>query len=160
MKTNSSVQPIGASALHSLVYSSRATEDFTEAQLPELLARARAHNAAINVTGMLLYRQGRFIQFLEGTDHEVHELFAAISADSRHASVRVLLDEPVEERQFQEWTMGYEPSAEFSGPAPAGFRDTFEDLESAQEHFVTSRAARELTLWFRVRSARGPLTAA
>ncbi|WP_053353732.1 BLUF domain-containing protein [Leucobacter musarum] len=158
--THSPVQTIGSAALHSLVYSSRSTSAFTEAQLPDLLVRARAHNAAAGVTGMLLYRQGRFIQFLEGADRDVHALFTAIHADPRHESVRVLLDEPIEQRQFQDWTMGYEPSAESAAPAPAGFRDTFDDLESAPDHFVTSRAARELTLWFRVRSARGRLTAA
>lgn len=158
--THSPVQTIGSAGLHSLVYSSHATSAFAEAQLPDMLVRARAHNAEAGITGMLLYRQGRFIQFLEGPDRDVHALFEVIHSDPRHESVRVLLDEPIERRQFEEWTMGYEPSAESVAPAPAGFRDTFDDLESAPDHFVTSRAARELTLWFRVRSARGRLSAA
>ena len=148
-------------ALQSLVYSSAAVGDFGEAELTELLAHAREHNSRVGVTGMLLFRDGRFIQFLEGVRSEVQALFTKIEADPRHEQVRVLLDEPIWERQFTEWTMGYQSIRPPSAPVPSGFRDTFEDLESAADHLVTSRAARELTVWFRVRDAqRGRPTAA
>lgn len=145
-----------ADALYSVVYSSMATEPFDDAQLEALLAHSRAANGRDEITGMLLYNKGRFIQFLEGPEDRVRALVDRITADPRHANVRVMLDSNPEERQFAEWTMGYQPLKEAQGPAPQGFRSTFEDLDDADDSDRVLRATRELSLWFRVRAGRRP----
>ncbi|MDN3495158.1 BLUF domain-containing protein [Planococcus sp. APC 4015] len=139
--------------LYSLVYSSTATEPFDPDALEALLGHSRAANSASGITGMLLYRRGRFIQFLEGPERPVRDLLDRISADPRHVGVRVMLDGHPETRQFGEWTMGYERSTEPASPAPEGFRSSFDDLDDADDDVVL-RATRELSLWFRVRAAR------
>lgn len=143
-----------APELYSLVYSSRATDAFDDAQLGALLAQARAANERAAITGILLYRQGRFIQFLEGPEAPVRDLLARIAADPRHSSVRVMVDGHPPVRQFAEWTMGYEPVDEPAGPLPDGFRSTFDDLEDGHDTDVVLRATRELSFWFRVRSGQ------
>ena len=140
--------------LVSLLYSSNATEPLDDAQLSELLAQSRESNARREVTGMLLYRGGRFIQVLEGPVDEVRSLAATIEADPRHTSMRVLIEEPIVRRVFGDWTMGFEPIAPLSAPVPDGFRSTFDDLERGDDASATARAARELSLWFRVRAKR------
>lgn len=139
--------------LLSVTYSSRAEDAFDERALAELLAQSRADNQSRGLTGMLLYRAGRFIQVLEGPETEVRDLVSRIGRDGRHSGMRILLEERVPVRQFPDWTMGYEPIAEPDGPPQDGFRDTFEDLEGADDRTATLRAARELSLWFRVRTA-------
>jgi hypothetical protein len=140
--------------LISVLYSSTATSPFDEPALAELLAQCRASNADAGVTGMLLYRAGRFFQVLEGREPVVRDLVARIGRDDRHSDMRVLVDSPVENREFAEWTMGYERIEEPTDAAPAGFRDTFADLEGNTDASATLRAARELSLWFRVRAHR------
>jgi hypothetical protein len=49
-----------------LVYVSSATKPFSPDELSELLAQARVDNAALGITGMLLYSNGNFMQVLEG----------------------------------------------------------------------------------------------
>lgn len=141
--------------LYSLVYSSFAITLFDDAELEALLAQSRAANAEAEITGVLLYRNGRFIQFLEGPEDHVRALIARIAADSRHGDVRVLVEGRPEARQFGEWTMGYEPVDQPQTPAPEGFRSTFDDLDDAEDANAVLRATRELSLWFRARQARG-----
>jgi len=136
----------------SVVYSSNATAPFSDDALGELLQQSRASNAQRDITGMLLYRNGRFIQILEGPEQAVRETMGKIERDPRHDHLRVLIDEFIEERNFAEWTMGFEPITMPDKDAPEGFRDTFDDLESHGDPSATLRAARELSLWFRVRA--------
>ena len=138
--------------LTAVSYVSRAVEDFDDARLADLLAQSRRSNHEHDLSGMLLYRRGRFFQVLEGPKDAVDELMAKIRRDPRHDEVRVLLTEQIAERRFEEWTMGYEPIGVPSTPAPEGFRDTFDDLESDDDD-ASIRAVRELTVWFRARTA-------
>ncbi len=147
------IEPMrSAGELYSLVYTSNATVPFEPADLDELLEDSRASNHAHDITGLLLYRRGRFTQFLEGPEQAVRELLARIEDDPRHTGIRVLIDGFTAHRQLPDWTMGYETVAEPAAPRPEGFRDTFDDLENAGDDDAVIRALRELTLWFRVRS--------
>jgi len=49
-----------------LIYVSAATNRFNPAELRELLRLARLKNQQLDVTGMLLYHEGSFLQVLEG----------------------------------------------------------------------------------------------
>jgi hypothetical protein len=75
----------------------------------ELLAINRtAHfiNPKLDVTGLLLYNAGQFLQVLEGHGLVIERLFQKISADARHANVCKLVSEPIESRLFEQWSMG------------------------------------------------------
>lgn len=140
--------------LTSVSYVSTETQPFDDDRLAALLAQSRRSNHAHALTGMLLHRRGRFFQVLEGPEDAVDALIATIRRDPRHRDVRVLLREQIEARRFDEWTMGYEPIGVPVDPAPEGFRDTFADIES-DDDAVSSRAVRELTVWFRARALSG-----
>ncbi|GAA3031158.1 BLUF domain-containing protein [Microbacterium dextranolyticum] len=142
----------GASDLYSLIYMSTATSPAMPEDLEALLVQSRANNVDEDITGMLLYRRGRFLQFLEGPETAVRALLDRIRADPRHTGIRVLLDGYSPERQLPDWTMGYERISAEPTPPPPGFRDTFDDLENADDTQAAIRALRELTLWFRVRA--------
>jgi hypothetical protein len=76
-----------------LVYVSSAIAPFSQTELLDLLAKARAKNQRLDVTGMLLYKDGNFMQVLEGEETVVRELFACIERDPRHFGTIVLLEE-------------------------------------------------------------------
>ncbi|MBT2476194.1 BLUF domain-containing protein [Microbacterium sp. ISL-103] len=140
--------------LVSLVYCSSATHTFGERELAELLAVSRERNSARDITGMLLYRGGEFVQILEGPRSDVEALMQAIGRDPRHTDVRVLLEEPLHERRFDEWTMGYQSLVAPEPGMASGYRDSFDDLRIG-DHDMIGRAIMELTLWFRVRESAG-----
>ena len=93
--------------LYSLAYESQASIPFTESDLLDLLARSRANNSRLEVTGILLYRQGTFLQVLEGPRAAVDELYATIARDERHHEVSTVLVEDRRARRFPDWTMGF-----------------------------------------------------
>jgi len=92
----------------SLVYVSSATGDFSGDDLTALLKQSREKNARLNITGMLLYKDGNFIQVLEGPDDAVEQLYQTIHADDRHIGVIRMLARKIEQRQFPDWTMGFQ----------------------------------------------------
>ena len=94
-------------ALIHCIYASTATSAFAEHDIPLLLERARAKNARVGVTGMLLYVEGSFFQVLEGGESAVAAIFEDIRRDSRHAHVTQIIREPIARRSFGDWTMGF-----------------------------------------------------
>ncbi len=90
-----------------LVYFSYATEPFDKDDLVELLTKSRINNKAIGVTGMLLYKDGDFMQVLEGEKTVVLQLLEKIKQDKRHSGIIVVLEEEVDESVFSEWSMGF-----------------------------------------------------
>lgn len=94
-------------ALIHLIYVSAAAHEFSTAELDRLLAQAARNNSGDQLTGMLLYAGGSFMQVLEGEEDAVDRTFARISRDGRHGSIMVLEREPIEARAFPEWHMGF-----------------------------------------------------
>ena len=94
--------------LINLIYASSATQAFTEEELLTLLNQARANNTRLNVTGMLLYRGGNFLQVLEGGRTVVKDLFQKIAKDPRHREIIAFSERPVSQRHFGDWSMGFQ----------------------------------------------------
>lgn len=76
-------------------------------ELVGLLRRARAHNEAARLTGILLYRDQTFVQLLEGHRARVETLYASIRRDPRHADVTTVVTRDQLNRQFPDWSMGF-----------------------------------------------------
>lgn len=93
--------------MFSLVYVSSAVRTFSQSQLIALLVQSRENNARSDITGMLLYKGGNFMQVLEGEEEAVTALYAAIGRDPRHRGLFVILQGSQAERQFPEWSMGF-----------------------------------------------------
>lgn len=94
-------------ALIHVVYTSAAAVEFGQADLFELLKFAREKNAKAGVTGILLFYSGSFFQVLEGPESAVRQIYERISKDSRHSKMLKIIEEPVERRDFENWTMGF-----------------------------------------------------
>lgn len=113
--------------LYNLVYLSKATDQFSEDEdLSDILRASRKNNRARDVTGMLLYSDGGFIQALEGPKDEVMDLYEKIDEDPRHAHTVKLVDGPIEERNFPDWKMGFK-SVKASDKNLPGFSSFLEE---------------------------------
>lgn len=93
--------------LCSLVYVSAAARPLNADDLKNILTTARENNASLNITGMLLYHDGNFIQVLEGEQETVNTIFEKISRDPRHTNIIRVVQEPIRERLFTGWSMGF-----------------------------------------------------
>lgn len=107
--------------MYRLVYVSAATSLFSKAELMELLRKARDKNQRLGITGMLLYKDGDFLQLLEGDRPAVKALFEVIEADPRHDGTIVVLEEDAEARVFDNWSMGFRDLYDPEVQATPGF---------------------------------------
>jgi len=112
-----------------LIYVSAALKLFAPAELRELLRLARIKNQRLDVTGMLLYHQGSFLQVLEGPASAVNPLLETIGEDQRHHKLMLLLRREIEARNFADWKMGFVDVAAQAQALP-GFRDYFKSHSS------------------------------
>ena len=94
-------------APYQLIYRSEATTFPRPADLQRLLDQARVHNAGARLTGLLLYRDGRYLQVLEGPPDAVLDLYACIRCDPRHARVVTISEGLVPARFFSTWHMAF-----------------------------------------------------
>jgi Sensors of blue-light using FAD len=88
------------------IYVSSAPPDLSEHDTVKFLNEARRANRRHDVSGLMLYTGGSFLIVLEGEPARVDTACAEIFADDREK--RMILRERIDEREFPEWTMGFE----------------------------------------------------
>ncbi len=93
--------------MYYLSYASVAVTPFASAELQELLLTSRRNNMQLGITGMLLYKDGEFMQVLEGEQAAVQALYARIARDPRHQRATTILEGPTDARHFPDWSMGF-----------------------------------------------------
>jgi Sensors of blue-light using FAD len=106
-----------------IVYASSASQAFSKSDLQALLEEIRPKNADLGVTGMLLYKDGNFMQALEGEEEVLTRLIRIIQHDSRHKGLLVLLRGTAEQRLFPDWSMGFRDLAEERAGKTPGYSD-------------------------------------
>lgn len=91
-----------------ITYFSSAIQSTTEQVVLDIVHFSRENNARLGITGVLLYINGRIVQVLEGQQQAVEQLYQSIQADPRHTDVRTVISQPIAQRLFDQWYMGYE----------------------------------------------------
>jgi hypothetical protein len=90
-----------------VAYMSRSTRPMSTEDLDGLLVDARANNAALGITGVLLYGDGRFFQYFEGAQHNVAVVYARIRESKRHHDIVELDYSRLPQRLLRKWFMGF-----------------------------------------------------
>jgi len=116
--------------VHCIYCSASSNPNLGSADLNSLLAQARAANAKLGVTGILLFHKGSFFQVLEGDREIVEVLYESISSDNRHTRITKILQEPISHRNFEDWTMGYPQATQQEIEDIPGMNDVFKDGRS------------------------------
>lgn len=62
-------------------------------------------NRTLEITGCLWFNARHFVQFIEGPQHELQELYRTICQDSRHHDVRELFSRHITERAFARFAL-------------------------------------------------------
>jgi hypothetical protein len=115
------------SGLVHIIYASTAVDLFDTQQLSELLKKAREKNKKLGVSGMLLHSEGNFFQVLEGPESTVTTLYQEICKDKRHKNATKIIQEPIADRVFKDWTMGFLEATSDELQSIDGVNDFFQD---------------------------------
>lgn len=97
-----------ADTLYQIVYVSTAKHAFSPEALRSLLVECRTNNRKHGITGMLLYHDGGFMQALEGKKADVLSVYDKIISDPRHRCIIKPVEGVIEQRDFPDWTMGFQ----------------------------------------------------
>ena len=118
-----------------LLYFSRGRNDLRTEDIDEILETAHATNPGLEITGLLLFEQGHFLQLLEGPEANVRALYQRIANDPRHSGSTIIFTRTVSERDFANWNMAKADIDQHQG-----------DLHAAFEKACSSGAAPEITV--------------
>jgi hypothetical protein len=89
-----------------LVYVSARKRNCTDEEIEKILTACRTNNGPLDITGVLLYSDTRFIQYVEGKSTALTSLYDKIKKDTRHEKVVMISYNPIAERIFPSWQMG------------------------------------------------------
>jgi hypothetical protein len=92
--------------LSHLVYVSARKQNCTEEEIQKILTSCKSNNATIDITGVLLYSETHFIQYLEGDYKKIIGLYDKIKLDPRHKNAVLVSSAQINERCFPSWQMG------------------------------------------------------
>lgn len=135
--------------MFSLTYVSSASELFSARELRALLEKCVSNNRPRDVTGMLLYKDGNFMQVLEGEEKVVRAVHAIIAADPRHRGLITLLQGSTPGRQFPDWSMGFKDlGADIDNPE--GYSEFLNIPLTGAEFRSDPTRAQKLLLTFKV----------
>ena len=131
-----------------LVYVSSASGLFDRSDLDDILRRSRRNNAALDVSGALLYADGNMMQVLEGEQRTVAALYARIERDPRHRGLIVLFQGNQASRQFADWSMAF-GDLELTGSDTSGYSDFLRRGPGSTDFGADPGVAQKLLLSFR-----------
>lgn len=105
--TATALSKIEDNALVRLVYASSLTfkSRFKPAIFQTVEQDARQYNQQNGITGTLCYGNGQFLQCLEGQKKVLLPLLQEIFDDTRHKETKILIVQPIEQRDFSNWGM-------------------------------------------------------
>jgi Sensors of blue-light using FAD len=92
--------------LFNVVYCSRAVGSIDADGVDRIVATSQRNNARHGITGMLVFGEGVFFQWLEGPRDAIQRLLTVLRSDPRHEQMVLLSEvEEARERLFPQWDM-------------------------------------------------------
>ncbi|MCW5520105.1 BLUF domain-containing protein [Aureitalea sp. L0-47] len=93
--------------LRTICYVSTAAPSLDENGLADLYEEAIQKNTEQNITGILLYSDGNFMQIMEGEAAPLLKLYNSIDNDVRHHHLIKLTDREIKQRIFENYANGF-----------------------------------------------------
>lgn len=90
--------------MYRLIYASHARSSCMD-DVPGILEWSYAHNPGLGITGVLCLLDQTYMQYLEGEEGTVLELFKSIRKDTRHEGATILDQKAITHRAYPDWSM-------------------------------------------------------
>jgi len=93
--------------IYFLVYISTASNPADFEMLSSVISQVAIKNKEQGISGFLYYKNGTYLQLLEGDFKMVNTLFHKIIEDERHKNVTVIIENKIEQRIFNDYESGF-----------------------------------------------------
>ena len=143
------------SELFAVVYSSQAVGDLDkfEKMAREIEAQSLENNQEVGISGLLLFRDGLFLQWLEGRQSDVEKLMSRIAKDSRHNSIHRIFEGNVAKRKYPNWSMKAVQSSKVERDILQGFLGEL-NMSDGRKTAVDDVAAQQILEIFEAYNSR------
>lgn len=139
--------------LYAIVYVSTAARVLTLGELRHIQERAQARNTREHVTGILLFSEGTFMQYLEGPAVGLARVYEFIKADPHHYGIVDLIREPVLHREFSEWAMAFRVIGAMGQSSEASQDEALMHCLLSEDKPISAARQQLLKFWRRGRSS-------
>ncbi|RFN59806.1 BLUF domain-containing protein [Marixanthomonas ophiurae] len=92
---------------YTICYVSSASRELENNELENLFYEVQTNNDDADITGVLLYYYGNFLQVLEGEKDILLDLFESIKKDKRHKNIITIFNKQNEHRIFEGYKSGF-----------------------------------------------------
>ncbi|WP_165805937.1 BLUF domain-containing protein [Marixanthomonas spongiae] len=92
---------------HTICYLSSAAGNLPDHELKQLFKKTQSRNIDQEISGILLFYYGNFLQVLEGDKDRLHPLFDIIKKDNRHKNIITIFNKQNEGRTFAGYKSGF-----------------------------------------------------
>lgn len=99
--------PSQAKMLYSICYFSTANASLSDTDFKNLFDNIIKKNAANNITGVLVFDGGNFMQILEGSKIDVIDTYNKIAKDERHHTIIKVAESDYPDRIFAKYDYGF-----------------------------------------------------
>ncbi len=94
------------------LYVSKRSKNCTDTEIEKILASSVKNNQEIGASGLLLYSETKFMQYVESDILKIKLLYEKIKTDSRHYDIFLLSFSLIKERIFSDWHMAGKTTSE------------------------------------------------
>jgi hypothetical protein len=88
-----------------LAYVSSRKLNCSDQEIEKILSACKKNNPPLDITGVLMYSDKQFIQYVEGELAALTSLYDKIKLDSRHERAVMVSYGPIEKKIFPSWHM-------------------------------------------------------
>lgn len=97
-----------------IVYISSMKREYSPDELHEIVEKFQIYNDSNGITGLMIYHNMNIMQYIEGEDNVIKNIFKKISNDSRHHNIIKLIEETSLERRVQDWNVCFEEKSKYT----------------------------------------------
>ena len=90
--------------MFTICYVSSAKPGLSQEELESLFNATQQYNISEDITGILLFESGKFLQVLEGPKDLLNDLYEKIKEDDRHENIFLILKSRTKQRIFEEYS--------------------------------------------------------
>ena len=109
--------------LMQVLYTSRLVDSDPAGTIEDILKVGRKNNELNDISGILLFRNGEFLQLLEGEKLNIYYTLKKIRDDRRHAGIIILHDAEIKTKIFDKWSMAFKAEKEENKETNERFSD-------------------------------------
>jgi hypothetical protein len=116
--------------MRSIVFYSTVVEPMSEESLAVLGRECVENDSHVGITGMLLHKNGDFLQVIEGSIPVIRDMYARIVADPRHTNIRKISDRTIAHREFDGPSLGFKNLDALPADTPFSISFSYEAFQA------------------------------